>query len=238
MLHVTAFAAGQKYISEIDGWNNALKRNSPFIQRILGVQENNQLSVSVDDIFQEKIDIVADLLSENSSWNAKGIIKPLWIYYVMEKYVQDDDILVWTDIDSRVMGDLELVEEDLYDADLGMVLFDGQWLAGTIVARKTEENMKWFKFWYDECRYYVQPQTTNWMCNDQSVMRKLIDLNEAPGIIDLTSKWSSIPPMLSGLKENPIHVYPIDKKSLIWHWQASRGSVHGWNWPPEESKRI
>jgi len=243
MITVTTFAIGNRYIKELPGWVKSIKQHSKPVMMIVGLAKPGE---SVIDVYVQRSDSdkVAHIYEFRppvngkllTNWNNIGFLKPCWISAVLDSDYCTDTVL-WTDVDSRTRGDLNLVVHDLDDCDLGLVYNVNHWMAGTIAARRTPENYEWFKDWGTACIKKMKPVQTNWHNNDQTVMQNMIAKLQAPPIIDLGVKWASLPPALVGDKKNPVLVAPSDENAIVWHWQASRGEVHGWNWPPEERYR-
>lgn len=252
---VTSYGIGEKYIYELNRLIRSIRKNSKTVDIFDGsaiycggsIEASLASPITGNVIFTEVS--ITHLSEIADNWNNLGFLKPFWIQATVRLAQQvyekiDDLIIIWTDADSRVRGDLECIVEDLGDDDIGMIQHThGNWLAGTIAFRVTPKTIDFIDKWAARCGQCFRDVHEDWRLNDQTVMRNLIaDMNHIPGsnnikIRNLGSKWSSLPPALQGSKENPAAVFPTDPDALIWHWQASRGSVKGWNWPPPEEER-
>ena len=243
MITVTTYAIGKRYIQELPGWVKSIKRYSKPVKMIFGLGRPGESSIDVyvqrsdDDkiakAYTYRPPVSGKLLT---NWNNIGFLKPCWIKAVMESD-DCDSTLLWIDVDARTRGNLNEIVADLEDADLGLVHNRDHWMAGTIGAHRSEENYDWFDRWGANCIKKMRAHHSSWLNNDQSIMQNMISKLQSPPIIDLGPKWASVPPALVGDKKNPVMVSPTDENAVIWHWQASRGEVHGWNWPPEEKYR-
>ena len=243
MITVTTYAIGNRYIKELPGWVKSIRRYSKPVQMIFGLGKPGESSIDVyvqrsdsdkvSHVYEFKPPVSGKLLT---NWNNIGFLKPCWISAAIDSE-HCTDTLLWVDVDARTRGNLNEIVSDLEDADLGLVYNRDHWMAGTIAAHRTEENYEWFKSWGAACVKKMRPHHNSWLTNDQTIMQNMISKLQAPPIIDLGTKWASIPPALVGDKKNPVLVCPTNDDAIIWHWQASRGEVQGWNWPPEEKRR-
>jgi hypothetical protein len=239
-----SYAVGKTYQKELKGLIESVIQLSKPVRMVYGLGEagNNTLEAYVQ--YSNKSRLVKSYNVELPvkkdhlvNWNNIGFMKPMWIAANLID-TECSDIVLWLDADARVRGDLNVLEKDMRDADFGLVRHYGEWIAGTIGLRREDRILEWMQLWSDACLKQMRPKQPDWTVNDQTVMRKLIMQKKSPGIIDLGPKWASLPPALVGDKSRPINVSPTDDRALIWHWQASRGTVHNWNWPPEEKDRA
>ena len=247
---VCSFAIGENYRKELENLIKSTYKYSPDVNLYVGVGEvgNNIIraqfqrsSTNFDKFCQEElvdIPVPADLIC---NWNNIGFIKAYWMLHVMRhmKNEKFGEILLWLDADARVRGDLSILDEELGEADIGMVKFEGDhWLNGTIAMRITHENEMFLERWWKKCRALFRPEHDDWRLNDQTVMKNMMIEGDSPPVKDLGEKWASLPPNLVGDKNNPVPVRPRMEDALIHHWQMSRSVIKGWAWPPEEGKRY
>jgi len=249
MITVSSFAIGDRYRYELNGLKTSVIANSPNVSLITatGYPLSNELTVVIrrgplsedrPPVAVEKLDVAVEP-ELVCNWNNIGLMKAYFIWYVffaMDRY-QLGDIQLWLDADARVRGDLSILPECLGDHDVGLVMHQGNhWLNGTIGLRNNPQTVHWIQQWWMKCAKFLRPHQPDWKRNDQNAMRNLI-MEDPPLLIDLGERWASIPPPPRGSKDNPIRSKPTCADGLIWHWQASRGEIKGYNWPPPEEER-
>ena len=247
MVTIASFAIGDIYEEELSHMVESCQQHSPSCDMIVGtgatgsnVMRFNFYRDGEDRgfVYEAEIDTAPE---DISNWNNIGFVKA-WFIKACFKLCDicprgiKDDYLLWLDADARVRGDLECLWQEM-DEPVGMVKRADFFINGTIGLKNTPEVRDWISRWWERCKQRMSPNHTEWLVNDQTVLRQMIVDGDHPGISDLGERWASLPPDLVGSKANPPIVKPPDADALVWHWQASRATMKGWNWPPAEEIR-